>query len=124
MKRTAYRVSPWTGEVETLRELHFLKPFDQVWLRTIEDGRVLLAATTANVHFVALLESGPFANGKVSLEGFEFGVGKLLKAPEIRYGLITRAVLRKLAGKLEVIVEHLGTVDTLKGGACGLSADL
>ena len=123
-RRFLYRVSPWTGQVETLRELHFLKQFDRVWLRTVDDGRVLLAATTANVHFAALLESAPFAGGKVSLQGFDFGVGELLKAPEIRYGRITRAVLRKLAGKPEVIVEHLGTVDTLKGGACGLSADL
>ena len=42
----------------------------------------------------------------------------------LRYGRITRALRRKLAGQPEFVVEHLGTVDSLKGGLCGLGADL
>ncbi len=85
-ERHLYRINPWTGHVETLRNLHFLKLFDRVWLRTLDDGRVLLAATKEHMHFAAILAARPEAPEQVRLDGIRFGTGKLLKAPEMQMG--------------------------------------
>jgi hypothetical protein len=53
-----------------------------------------------------------------------FGLRELVKTPEIQFGRVTRAVIEKHGPNTGLVVEHLGSVDELESGPCGLSKDL
>jgi hypothetical protein len=87
------RIDPETGRVDMDLPVPVLKGYAQVWLSTVEDGRVLLSAATASSHVIALLDSGPFSpRTPVRVIGAHFGEGELVGGPIVGYDLITLPV--------------------------------
>jgi len=84
------RVNPELGLVETDVRVPSLGGFTRMWLRTIEDGRVVLVATNATSHVVALLTTDPFTSlPNVRVEGAKFDTGEVLSPPFVNLGEIS-----------------------------------
>ncbi len=85
------RVDPATGDIDTFTSLALLDSMSELWLTTVEDGRVLLAGNGQSFQ-LALLEAAPFTpNAQVSVTSVLQGSGELAMSPVVRYGLISLA---------------------------------
>jgi hypothetical protein len=81
-----------------------LEHFDNLWLRTLEDGRIVLIGQKGNVHWLALLSAIPFLpNAPVTVEGATSGVGRVQVPPAIRFGQITVGIDKKVGPNARII---------------------
>jgi hypothetical protein len=124
-KRRLLRIDPVSGYVFSIAELSSLADHDEVWLRTLDDGRMLLAAAKGSTCLLALLSSKPFTRATPKVDDCRSGGGQLLAAPFVRGLRVSGAVLRKTGGKSRISPEELADFgDGKKGSACGLTNDL
>jgi hypothetical protein len=82
------RVDPTTGAISHDAPLAEADGLTQVWLTTLEDGRVLLAGDDGANHRLAILEA---IGTRVQVAGRKLGARPLLTQPGVRSGKITMA---------------------------------
>jgi hypothetical protein len=87
------RINPATGQVVTFVEHAVLANMEEVWLTTVDDGRVLLAGNTATGGLeLALLAATPFDDqAAVDVVGSLQQSGSLAAPPAVRHGVVTIA---------------------------------
>jgi hypothetical protein len=85
------RINPMTGAVVSAGGNDALGDLTEVWLTTLDDGRVLLSGNLPDDrHRLAVLEATPFADAaEVTLVSLLDLDGVLAMAPAVRQGLIT-----------------------------------
>lgn len=90
--RRLLRIDPATGELTCAGPLPFLEEFEDVWLTTVPDGRVLLAGKHDGFK-VVLMDVVPFVAGaEPFIVGALAGPGELVAMPQIRRGLVSLAL--------------------------------
>jgi len=84
------RIDPEAGTIDIDVPVPVLDGYRDVWLSTIEDGRVILAATTSSSHVIALLSSTPSSpRSPLLVVGARFADGELVGPPSVGYNVIT-----------------------------------
>jgi hypothetical protein len=124
-QRRLVRIDPASGHVFSVAELSSLADHDEIWLRTLDDGRILLAAAKGSTHLLAIVSSRPFTRATPKVDACRSGGGRLVAAPLVRGLRVSGAVLRKAGGTSRISPEDLADFgDGKKGSACGLTNDL
>jgi hypothetical protein len=123
--RRALRIDAVSGHVLSVATLSSLADHEHVWLRTLDDGRILLVAAKGSTHQLAILSSIPFTGAKPKVDACRTGSGELLAAPFVRGLRVTGALWRTAKGMSWVSPEEIADFgDAGKGSLCGLSNDL
>lgn len=103
------RIDPATGDIETDLPLPALELYEDVWLSTMEDGKVVLVATGHLSHAIAFLDIKR-KNGKerVRLTGARFGLGRVMAQPIVRHGLLSLPLLKRSLFGLQESISPVG----------------
>ncbi len=119
-------MGPETGAVDTDLPVPSLDAYTATWLSTLEDGRVVLAATNATSHVLALLSTEPFSpQSTVRVVGARFTAGEIVSGPIVGYGQITIGTGHTTNGFTDSIVEPVNrTAADLDQPWPALDADL
>jgi hypothetical protein len=108
------RIDADTGMVSTDKPMHCLRHFDNLWLLTLEDARIVLVAQKGNKHRLALLSAQPFSpDATLRVEGAASGKGRIAAPPAIRFGMITLGIDKKLGPASHVIAPVVFTAQDL-----------
>lgn len=103
------RIDPATGIVETDIPLPALELFEDAYLATMEDGKVVLVATGAETHAVAFLTTARIhGQSRVRFVGARFGLGRVMAQPTVRHGLLSLPVRKRSLFGLEESIVPIG----------------